>query len=685
MSSIDHAEIDALQLYQRIVERTGAAIAIADARLPDQPLIYVNDAFERLTGYSPHDVIGRNCRFLQGAQKDQSALDEVRSAIAERRATRVLLQNFRKDGRLFWNDLMLAPIFSEDGELTHIFSTCTDASERVGHESQLIQATRRWSGLLDASLGLTFIVSAHGIVTYASGAITSVTGHSRREAVDRHWHGMVSRRDRQGVQRAMDDLTRLGRATAGFDAHIRHANGETLTLQCSASNALDHPDINGLVIVAQDVTARRRAEKQLRYDATHDPLSNLLNRKGLSRRFDDHKASNSAETGTRSAVLLLLDLDQFKALNDSYGHAAGDDFLVQFARRLQARLPASVDIARLGGDEFAILATSDAAQAYADELTKIVLMLSREPVLVSGRLITLTSSVGIAVSERCADALDLLLQYADIALYEAKGKGRNMAHAFDPRSAPAHIAQLSMRRDLPHALEQGQFEVFYQPIVDTRSGQAVSHEMLLRWNHPTMGLLTADVFIGELDALGMSEEVTQWVLNQGLLQYSNALRAGAIRLTLNVWARSLASGRLATGIAQSLAAHGIPPAALQLEITEGEFVFAAQSSPLILNEMAQQGIRILIDDFGKGFSNFGYLVSLPISAIKIDREFVWNIGKEAKYEKLIRSIVNLATDLDIDVIGEGVETPAQRDFLNTIGCHLQQGYLHGRPALAQNA
>lgn len=664
------------ELYAQIVNSTDAAIAIADARLHDMPLVFVNPAFEALTGYTLADVYGKNCRFLQGDTRDQSSVLALREAITKEANARVLLRNYRKDGSLFWNDLMISPMHNAAGELTHYFSVCLDASKQVLRADAIESMGRKWSALLDASLSLTFVLNREGKVAYESGAVASVTGFPTGTLIGRVWTDALSARDSGHLKSSLNEMLAGKRDQAAFEAYSRHADGRRMVFRCLARNALDHPQIEGIVIAAQDITAQKDAEAQLVHDSLHDHLTGLGNRAWFAKRYENWRAAASAAKAT--AIVWLIDLDQFKALNDSYGHTAGDDFLRGLAHQLQIQLGDHYALARLGGDEFAVMAFVDAAQDVSVDIARTLLRVSEQPIQAGAHWVSLSASVGIAIGDEADTSFDMMLRNADVALYKAKANGRNNFQLFETQSGNREIDRLALRRDLPHALTNGELRVFYQPIVDGRSGKPITYEMLLRWQHPRHGLLTADQFISELDVTGLCEQVTHWVLREGCKTHREALASGAFRLALNVWSRSFKNPDFAQHLAQIIGEFGLPPSCIEIEITEGDFVLTALSVPDTIRRVAEHGMRIVIDDFGKGFSNFNYLINFPIHAIKIDREFVHKIGIDPRGEKLLRILVSLATDLEMDIVAEGVETEAQREFLLREGCHVHQGYLYGR-------
>jgi diguanylate cyclase len=666
------------EFFGRIVEHTAAAIAISDMRALDQPLVYVNAAFELLTGYSSDDVIGKNCRFMQGPIRDQSEVVLLREAIAQGRQVRTMIRNYKKTGEVFWNDLTLAPMHDAEGKVTHYFSICFDVSASVEQKEEAEKLSANWKALVDVSMALTFIVDKAGVITFESDSVSRMTGLAPGAAVGRSWFDLLHVEDRDAALAALDRLLDKECEFVSFDIVGRNASSERVWLGCKARNALEHPTVRGIVISAQDVTSDR-VVRQLAYDATHDALTNIYNRHHLRKWYEERQREGVA--AHHRVVLWLIDLDQFKSLNDSFGHSAGDEFLCRYAQALKAGLGSHWQVARLGGDEFAVMGETATPDDDMAAVSAQILKISQLAHPVEGTTIALSASVGVTSASWLPLSFDEMLRNADIAMYVAKRRGRNGYEAYDTEKGRDALERNALMRDVATALVRGEFCVAHQPIVDARTGVVTKYEALLRWQHPSLGLLSANHFIDELSLTGMCEDVTLWVLEQSLRQHRTALATGEVRISLNVWARSFRQPDFAQKVMDSVRSFGLAPQCLEVEIVETEFVLAGAETTENLLQLGKNGVRIIIDDFGKGFSNLGYLQRLNVQGIKIDSSFVWALGVDAKSEKLVRGLLGLAKELEIDVVAEGIETEAQRAFLLSEGCFLHQGFLYGRPSI----
>jgi diguanylate cyclase (GGDEF)-like protein len=433
-------------------------------------------------------------------------------------------------------------------------------------------------------------------------------------------------------------------------------------------------------LVAQ-IGERMRAEQRLTHQALHDALTELPNRAHL---LDRLKGAIEQARQSREDVpfaVLFLDLDRFKVVNDSIGHAAGDELLMEVARRIVSSMRSGDVVARLGGDEFAILVESADGIDTVMELGRRLLDTVNQPLWVAGRELFPSASLGVAVWNARYGSGEELLRDADAAMYRAKASGRNRCVLFDEEMRDAAMQSLVMEADMRRAIKNRDFEPYYQPIVTMEDGAIIGYEALLRWNHPERGVLAPAAFIALGEDSGLIEQV-DWLLYE---QVIDRLGDGGTRyVSVNVSPRHFRSGDFAERLLALVAERGADPARLRLEITEVALLDDAPRTLRSLQALREAGIRVLLDDFGTGYSALSYLQRFPISALKIDRSFVLGIGEDAdgaaESMGLIRAILALARTLGIDAIAEGVETEAQRAVLLSLGCRHGQGYLFGRPA-----
>lgn len=423
--------------------------------------------------------------------------------------------------------------------------------------------------------------------------------------------------------------------------------------------------------------AAQARERELVYRAVHDTLTGLTNRYGLASALASRL---DAAAGDAPLGLLMIDLDHFKDVNDTGGHDVGDELLCIVARRLLDTVPASALVARQGGDEFAVvlsMSDPDLAGRVADEAIAAM----RAPFCLRSSEFTLGASVGIAVSDGSGLTGDELLRRADVALYVAKGAGRGRWAHFRPEMDEAAQGRLQLASELRRAIEGSEFVAYFQPRVSVADGQIGSAEALIRWQHPTRGLLFPDSFIGPMESCGLIEAVGAWMLDAACAQFA-AWRAAGLsmrRISVNVSPQQLTSGALMSHVQRALERHQVPASALELEITESLFVGDTEHACAQLQQLRDAGVLVALDDFGTGYSSLSVLRTLPIDVMKIDRAFVQDLPADTSAMAIVRTIVTLAKSLHMHLVAEGVETQAQASLLRDLGCDELQGYFYSKP------
>lgn len=544
-----------LRLLERAVQASANAIIITDALDGAHPVLYVNPAFERITGYTASEVLGRNGRFLVGDDLEQEGLNTVRAALRGRVEARALLRNYRKDGSLFWNELTLAPVRDDTGLVTHFVSLMTD------------------------------------------------------------------------------------------------------------------------------VTARKLQEEQIERHALYDALTGLPNRHSLFGRIDQLVTTPPA-IGQVVGVL-LIGLDRFSMVNDAFGHDAGDALLRAVGTRLLGALHPSDMVARLGGDEFVVLLSKLVSEDVIGVTERIRVALTRPFALSCGDVIV-SASIGVSMSPRDGCDAQMLIRNAEVAMQGAKTGAPNSVRFYSEDMNRRTGERLAMEFDLRRALERGEFEIHYQPIIDVESGRIVEAEALLRWNRPDHGLVAPDRFIPLAESSGLIVPIGKWVLFEACRQ-SASWRAGGlapIRVGVNLSERQFRESGLEFAVAQALAESGLAGVDLVLEVTESLLMTNIEAASDTLLRLKQLGVHISLDDFGTGYSSLAYLKRLPLDTLKIDRSFVRDIGTDANDAAIATTIISMARTMHLGVVAEGVEKPEQLARLRANGCQRAQGYLFSRPVPA---
>jgi len=433
------------------------------------------------------------------------------------------------------------------------------------------------------------------------------------------------------------------------------------------------PD-GGWVMTFEDVTERRRAEVQLAYMAHHDALTGLPNRTYFHERL--RQAMVQAKRGT-AFVLMSLDMNGFKGVNDTLGHAAGDELLRAVAQRLRACVRESDTVARLGGDEFAVIQTGPKEDGDAVVLAKRLIHALGQPYLLHGHQVLSGCSVGMAMAPKDGTEIDDLMKKADMALYRAKRDGTLSYSFFEPELDTRMETRRMLERDLRQALLQDELRLHYQPLVDAKTGEVTSYEALVRWQHGTRGMISPADFIPMAEESGLIVPIGEWVVRTACEEA--ATWAGDLKVAVNLSALQFKSGRLPEMISEALSFSGLSANRLELEITETVLLQNSETTLKALHELRDLGVRIALDDFGTGYSSLSYLRSFPFDKLKIDRSFVQDLPESHSARAIVQAIAALGASFNMAITAEGVEKLEQMEYLRGEGCHEFQGYYLSRP------
>jgi diguanylate cyclase (GGDEF)-like protein/PAS domain S-box-containing protein len=462
--------------------------------------------------------------------------------------------------------------------------------------------------------------------------------------------------------------TNIGISNEARDSIVELKNGKTFKIRHRPM-----PDL-GWVATHEDITEQRQAEVKIEHMAHHDALTDLANRALLNERLE--QVLNRCH-GAQKVAVHHLDLDQFKAVNDTFGHPTGDKLLKTVADRLRALVRETDTIARTGGDEFVIVQAPISDPTEATTLAQQIIAWISEPYDIEGQQAIVGTSVGIAVSPGDGNAPDKLLRNADLALYRAKGDGRGTFRFFEAAMDEQMQARRIMEQDLRKALPAGEFELYYQPVVNLESNDISSLEALIRWNRPDAGQVPPSIFIPLAEEIGFIVPLGEWVIREACL--AAARWPEHLKVAVNISAAQFRGTSLLPVIVNALAASGLHPTRLEIEITETVLLRDREATLAVLHQLRALGVRIAMDDFGTGYSSLTYLQSFPFDKIKIDRSFVKDIAENAGSLYIVRAVAALAKGMGMTATAEGVETTEQRDNIAAVGCTEMQGYLFSKP------
>jgi diguanylate cyclase (GGDEF)-like protein/PAS domain S-box-containing protein len=563
--------------------------------------------------------------------------------------------------------------------LKQLIVTTLDAQAELEKREQRFRALveKSWSGvaLLDADLAFRY-----------SGASTErLLGYCEDDLAGTSFLGYVHPRERETMREMLAALAAGSAHESQAELRFRHKNGIWIWLEAFAQDMQHEPSVGAIVLNYRDVTQRKATEKQLEYQAYYDALTGLPNR--LLFRDRVINAVAQARRNRRGVAVMYLDLDHFKLVNDSLGHSLGDALLSEVAVRLQSCVRASDTISRLGGDEFTILLIdTSSSEAIAGVARKILQSLTH-PFRVEGHELFVTASIGISIFPSDGDEVETLLKSADSAMYRAKELGRNQAQMFTASMNERYGRRLALEQSLHHAVERDELVLHYQPIFDRNRKKIASLEALVRWNHPSRGLVQPGDFIPLAEETGLIVPIGEWVLRRVCRDLRRWRDAGLppMRIGVNISAPQFQQLGFAGLVAGIMHEYSCDPTGLELEITETVAVQNIETTMNAMRELKEIGIRIAIDDFGTGQSSLVYLKRFPIDTVKIDRAFVRDVTTDESAAAIVSYVINLAHTLGLAVVAEGVETEAQWAFLKLNACDHMQGYLFSHPLPADEA
>jgi diguanylate cyclase (GGDEF)-like protein/PAS domain S-box-containing protein len=553
-----------------------------------------------------------------------------------------------------------------------------------------LRSEQRFRSLVRNASDVILICNAAGTITYQAPTAETDWGFATDELCGEPLESLIHPADQAALREIWRQIRTASGTTKTVELRSRDATKKWHYGEFVFTNLLHEPGVEGVVATARDVTERKTFELQLTEQAFYDSLTALPNRALLCDRIEQALA-RARRRGT-AIGLIFIDLDNFKRVNDSLGHQSGDALLIAAAKRLTTCIRPADTAARLGGDEFVILLDQLTTQGTAEAIliAQRVLKQFEQPFSLEGKEYVVSASLGIALTEAgdSKSTSNALLRDADVAMYRAKSAGRGRYVMFDTRMQVDVRARLDLEADLRHALERGELRMQFQPIVQLQSEGFREVEALVRWQHPTRGLVMPTDFIPIAEETGLIITIGQWVLEQACRQVAvwqaESPQGPPLQVSVNLSPRQFEHAGLIEDVERALRQSGIGPASLKLEVTEGVIMRDTEASILTLRKLKDHGIRISIDDFGTGYSSLSYLRRLPLDVLKIDRSFVQGIGQNPEDNAIVQAIISMAKSLGLSVTAEGVETNEQAALLREWSCEQAQGFLFARPLDAKN-
>ena len=565
--------------------------------------------------------------------------------------------------------------------------------------ARLEQSERLHRFLVESSPDLIYTLDHEGRFIFVNSRVESLLGYSRDELIGNLYTVIVHEDDLEHAIYAFTERRSDDRATSNIeirlkckDSHYRQFENRFIVAMLSAMGIYDSPENDqgeqtrrfmGTYGVARDVTERKRAEETISFQALHDHLTHLPNRRLFKDRLELAMAQNQRTGGVIG--VMFIDLDRFKLVNDTYGHAEGDELLKNVAQRLQRCVRTSDTLARQGGDEFTILLPDLIHAEDATLIAKKIMEQFASPFIVAGHEFRASVSIGIAVFPRDGENAELLLKHADIAMYKVKSGGKNGYAFFTREMNSSYQKRISLENELHQAILNKEFELHYQPQVNVTDNRIVGLEALVRWQHPVHGLLNPGSFIDMVEELGLISSITDWVLEEACRQLVRwrAMGMNDLRIAVNFSPQEFNNDDVVERIVSQLNRYHLPEEALDVEITENLLMHDDPDVISKLRRLRERGIRISIDDFGTRYSSLNYLRRFPVNTIKIDKSFIRDLDEHHDATPIIHAIIGIARGFGLHLLAEGVETSYQMRILQELGCEEMQGYFFSKPLSAE--
>ncbi|MDZ7921274.1 EAL and GGDEF domain-containing protein [Rhodoferax sp.] len=661
--------------YRELFELNPLPMWVVDSE--SLAFLSVNDAAVKAYGYTRQEFVGMTLADIRPAEDIPKLLHHMRKRVPDAPAVSVQgeWRHKRKDGTVFWVEITSHTLLHMGRPARLILAR--DLSERRHAEEQL----RLIAHVFEASQEGIFITDAQQRFINVNQAFSQVTGYAAQEVLGQTPKLLHSGRHDKTFY---DSMWRQLESDGRWEGEIwnRRKNGEiypewlTISAITSAQGRVEQ-----YLGIFTETSGRKAAEERIQHLANYDSLTNLPNRALLNDRANI--AISAAIEGETSLAVMHLNVDRFTQINESFGHAAGDTLLIELAQRLLGQLRADETVSRAGGDDFIFLIPNTTARTVAQVAWHVLDSLT-QPFMVSGQELRITASMGIAEFPDNGSSFLQLTQAAESAVHEAKRSGRNTVHFFSRSTQDQVKETLALEQDLRYAVERQELVLHYQPQIDVQSGRLIGMEALVRWNHPRRGLISPALFIPVAEESGLIQEIGQWVMQEAIHQNATWRQQGlpVVPVAVNLSVVQFRHPGLRTAVQDALRRSGLPPELLELELTES---IAMENSSFTLDTVAglkSLGVALSIDDFGTGYSWLSYLKRFAIDKLKIDQSFIRGLTLDHQDEAIVTTIIQLARSLGFRTIAEGVETPAQLDFLRAHGCAEYQGYLFSRPVPA---
>lgn len=645
---------------------------------PDGTYLNVNPALATIYGFASTDDLRANLTDIaHQLYVNPADRDRFRSLLARDKIVRDFeAEVYHQNGSAIWITENARVVENEFGQTLYYEGTVEDITARKAAEEQM----RLYAKVFEAASEAIIVSDTTGTIQAVNPAFERMTGWTRAEiegTSKRFIHGSSAT---ESLERTIFRTAIAGGGAWQGEIEALRRDGETFPAWLSVSGVRsDDGDVHTIVTLCSDLSQRKAIENRIRFQAEHDAVTHLVNRHMVMQRLD--QAVTNARACGKSAIVIFLDLNRFKFVNDSFGHGAGDQMLRLAARRLLNCTRSCDTVGRVGGDEFVIILPNVENLLAGMAVVDKVMYTFTDPFPIANREIFSTPSMGIAIFPDDGETGQELIRNADAAMYAAKRGGGKRFRFFNQDMNQQAIERLTLENNLRAAMVKREFQLYYQPKIDLGTGDVVGAEALMRWHHPVLGFISPAIFIPVAEEAGLIPQLGEWALRQACEQFRLWHDDGIAlpSISVNLSPAQFSDSNLVATIERVLDETGIAPGCLDLEITETMLAGEVERAIGVLNELAQLGVSLSLDDFGTGYSSLSYLKNFPVNVLKIDQSFVRELPGNAKDGAIVSSIMALAANLGFQVVAEGVETAAQARFLAERGCQTAQGYVFARP------